>query len=180
MKLVMVNPHRKVRLTITLQDKEGIEVPLNDTVRKLAEYVGDKMKEEDPNQTNQQVWPLMAQAASTSLTKLLGTGTAAVLLADYVSRLGFIHLMTVGFYLMKFIQKNELKIVTTETSIDDAELNRLARLDQASSAGVIAESMGLSARSVVEEMARSGKLDKEELESLGFEDIETNKDNKQN
>lgn len=170
-RVIMIDMDRKVKMTVQLRDEEGDEIPLKDTIEKLVEYISDKLKEEEINSTRQQIYPLMAQAMVGGLSKLLGSFYTSVILSNSTVRYSLIHMMTVGFYLLKFIQNKGIKIHTIEEPITADDIEAYQRLSKASDTITNTTLMGYDPKQVVQEMLKNGLLKHEDLEKLGIDGL---------
>lgn len=181
-KVTMIDRIRKVKITIQLKDEEGDEIPVRETIEQLTSYISDKVAEDKPNVTKQQVMPLMAQAMVGGMIKLLGPSHAMLMLSNQVTRYGLINMMTVSFYLLKWLQKNKIKIHTIEDSITEEEIDMYDRINTAGDLSIQAAAMGADPKKVIREMIKLGKLKKSDLAQMGTEDWlekETEEDKKE-
>ncbi len=169
--LAMVDARRKKRVSVRLVDKDGDDVSLKDIMDNLTGYLGDQLKQhEGTNATLTEIYPLMAQAMALSLPDAFGGDryAAALLMSQETLRYAFMHQMTLGFYLLKFIQKNELKIITEEEDMTDEEIESAFRLNKAASVTALAQIAGLSGKEVVQELINRGLVTREDLEKQGL------------
>lgn len=171
-KIVTIDPERKVKQHIQLRDEQGDEVPIRETIEKLTEYVSDKLKEEKGNTCKQQIMPLMAQSMAGGLCKLMGPYLTGLTLAQSHLRHSLMHMMTVSFYLLKWIQGKKIKIHTIEEQLTDEDYDTLQRVSEASGKAIIAQMAGLDGKEIIKEMLRAGKIKHSDLQYLGMEDHE--------
>ena len=108
----------------------------------------------------------------TGLGKVMGDQLAAATLSQELFRNSFLHIMTVGFYLLKFIQTKNLKIFTIEEPLTDEDIERYDRISRASDVTSLAAMMGYTPEQAVKEMIKTGKLKEEDLEKMGFQNID--------
>jgi hypothetical protein len=169
-RVVMIDPVRKTELKIQLCDSEGDEVSLKETIQQLTEFVADKLKAEDTNTTKHQVTPLMAQAVVRGLIKLAGEAHACVMLSNESVRYALVHMMTVGFYLLKWIQKKKVKIQTTEHPVTDEDIAMYTRCSRATDSLTQFAAAGGDPKQLVKEFISDGTLKKEDLTEMGVAD----------
>lgn len=181
-RLCMVDRKRKVRIEVKLLDPDGDEVPIKEALREITQYTMDKLKGDEPNDVAGKILPMMAESTATALPRLVGPGLASALIAQESVRYPLIHMMTVGFLLLKFIQKNSLKITTIEETLTDEEIEGYERLNRASNAAVLSSMLGGDPKSTLREMFRKGMVTKGDLEELmgdeasSIEEDETDED----
>lgn len=176
--VVMIDRARKVKVTIQLRDQDGDEIPVRETIEKLTEWIVDQAKSEDRNVCNQQILPLMGQAMVGGMIKLLGPHSAAVMISGEATRYGLLYMMTVGFYLVKWLQKKKIKIRTFEKPITDEEIEMYDRISKASDISVQASTLGMDPKNIFREMIKAGKLRHSDLEQFGYSlDTEPEADN---
>lgn len=168
-RIITIDRKRKVKMTVQLRDAAGDEVPIRETIEKLTEYVGDKMKEDGHNTCKQQIMPMMAQAVVGGLVKLMNEGPATYMLSQEHIRFSLVHMMIVSFYMFKWIQKKQIKIHTTEEDITDEDIAMYDRVSTASDVSVMAAAHGGDPKEVLRQMIDSGQLKKEDLDGIGFE-----------
>lgn len=180
-RIIMIDRKRKVKMAIQLRDKDGDEIPIRETIEKLTEYIGDKLKAEGGNICKQQIMPLMSQAVVGGMIKLMGQGPATFMLSNEHTRYGLINMMTVAFYLVKWIQGKNLKIHTIEESITQEDVDMYDRISTASDISVQSAAMGNDPKMVIREMVKRGQLKKSDLKKMGTEswlDEETSEEEK--
>jgi hypothetical protein len=168
--ITMIDRVRKCKVEICLKDKDGDEVPVRETIEKLTEYVLDKVKDTEGNQCKQQIMPLMGQAMVGGLSKILGLQMTALMLSQDHTRYSLMHMMTVGFYLLQWLKKKEIKIHTTETPLSDDDLAMYDRINSANSAATAAGFMGQDPREVIKSWLKAGKLSQSDLKEMGIDD----------
>jgi len=167
--MVMIDKEKGVKIEVSFQTDEGEVVDIRETITKLTEWTKDKMSPRaDDNTTRSQIFPLMSQAAGVGMTKLMGLAGATGLLADEGFRYSIVHMMTVGFYLLKFLQKNNIKLHTTEVPISPENIAALERQSKQADMLTSAARLGLSPDEVASEMIRRGVLTEEEARAYGL------------
>jgi len=172
-RIVMIDRKRKVRMSIQLRDEDGDEIPVRETIEKLTEFIGDKLKEEEGNVCKQQIMPLMSQAVVGGMIKLMGQGFATYMLSQQHIRVGLIHMMTVSFYLVKWLQAKNIKIHTTEEPVTQSDIDMYDRISKANDMTMQAAAHGVDPKEIVREMLRQGSLHQDDLTEMGIEDITT-------
>lgn len=179
-RLVMLDVKRKVKLNIELVDEENDIIELRETIEKLTEYVGDKLQDEGENSCKQQIFPLMANAMVGGMTKLFGAETASYYLANEAFRYSLTHMMTVSFYLLKWIQKKNIKINTFEESISDTDIDMYKRLSKTGDTLYKGTAMGLDPNDILQKLYEDGKITIEDVEKMGGSlSVNKNKINKE-
>jgi hypothetical protein len=168
-KITMIDRARKIKMNIQLCDKGGDEIPIRETIEKLTEWVADKIQTEEANVCKQQIFPLMGQAIVGGMVKLMGPDHAAFMLSQEPTRYSLIHMMTVGFYLFKWLQRHEIQIHTYEESITAEEIEMYDRISHASDLSVQTAALGGNPKDMVRELLRTGKLKQSDLHTLGIE-----------
>jgi hypothetical protein len=113
--------------------------------------------------------PLMAQSMVGGMVKLLGEEQTAFLLSHEVIRISLIHMMTVGFSLLKWIQKKDIKIYTTEEHISDEDIAMYERVSQANDLAMQGSAVGLHPDEVIKELVKRGKLETSDLKTMGYD-----------
>ncbi len=168
-KVVLIDRKRKVKLRPQLRDQDGDVVDIRETIEKLIEYVGDKMREETPNICNQQIMPLLAQAMTGGLVKLTGSRTAILMLSQEHIRFSLSYMMMASFYMMKWIQSKNIKIHTIEEHVTQEEIDMYDRVSKLSDISVQASQMGISPKEVIKKMLELGQIEQSDLEMIGKE-----------
>ena len=175
-KIYIIDKINKKKVSVQLEDSEsGDVVNLKDVLDQVDNYVSDQLKSKVPNSTTQQIFPLMAQNLVHGLPKHLGRYNSAIVLSTETLKYTYLFRMTASFYLLKFIQKNNLKIVTIEEDISEQEIEKFERLNRASSAISLAHLAGVDPKDLVKEMIKRGSLDKGDLEDMGMDLSEEDK-----
>lgn len=172
--LCMIDRRRKVRLNIQLFDADGDEVSIREALKEITQYVKDKISTEETNDVAAKILPMMAESTACALPRLVGGDLAASLIAQEVVRYPLIQMMTIGFLLLKFIQKNGLKITTTEEQLSDEQIAHYERMNRASNAAVLTATLGGDPKAMLRELLKRGEITKEDVEGiLGTESLET-------
>jgi len=167
--LVMIDQKRKVRIQIILERENGDQVDIQDTVTALAQFV-TKQLEKEGSQCNKQVYPLMAQSLVAGLVPLLGPGMSAFLISDEATKYSLVHAMSVGFYLMKWLQQKNIVIKTVEYPMTDEEIDEVKRMTARDSTLTRAIVEGKDPKTTIREMIKAGLLTREEVEAIGQDD----------
>lgn len=178
--MVMINRKRKVKTTVELQDKDGDVVPLKDVLQQLIQYSRTKMEDTEGNQFNDQIMPLMSQAVVGSLGRMIGIRNTAFHLSNETTRIAFIQTMCIGLLLLKFIQKEELKIYTYEESVSDEEIEEIDRRSKANSLATLASLAGANPQEILQHLRNEGHITDEDLEQVlsGDRDEDDDSENK--
>lgn len=178
-RVVMIDRKAKKKLNVALKDEIGDFIPIRETIEQLTEYISDKIKQEEPSIYKQQIMPLMAQSMVGGMVKLMGEEQTAFLLSHEIIRISLIHMMTVGFSLLKWVQKKNIKIYTTEEDISDQDLAMYERVSQATDLAVQGSAAGVPPKDIIKELIKSGKLQVEDLKSMGCNIEDLNLDAKE-
>jgi len=157
-RLVTIDKDKKVKITISLKDANGGDISIKETIRSLTEWVDDKLKSTESSSCRHQIYPLMAQSMAEGMIKLLGINTASLMLSSESIRYSIIHMMTVGFYLLKFIQRKNIKVFTNEEPLTDQDILTYERISKASNLATMAHHMGLDPKTMVKTLIKQGKL----------------------
>ena len=169
-RIVMIDKPRKVKVNIQLRDKDGDEIPVRETIEKLSEWVSDKLKLNDNNNNNQcrnQIFPLMSNAVVGALIKLLGPAYSTFLLSHESVRYSLIHAMVIGFYLLKWMQKKDIKIFTHDEPVTEEDIEMYDRISKANDTSIQAMAAGVNPQEVIKKLVQSGKLKAQDLEQMG-------------
>lgn len=164
--MVMINRKRKVKVSVELQDKDGDVIPLRDIIEQLLSYIKEKMADPKGNQFNEQIMPLMAQSVVGGLGRMIGIKSTAFHLANEVTRSAFIQMMGMGLLLLKFVQKEELKIYTYEEPVTDEEIEKIDRKSRANSVATLASLAGADPKNVLRELRNQGHITDDDLEDI--------------
>lgn len=168
-RIITIDRQRRVKMNIQLRDKDGDEVPVRETVEKLTEWVSDQLgSDNEVNTCRQQIMPLMAHAVVGGMFKFLDRDMAASMLSTEVVRYSLVHMMSVGFYLLKWLQKKDIKIFTSEEPITQDELEMYDRLNNANSIMNMAQNMGVAPEDALIKLVQDGKLHAADLEQFGI------------
>ena len=165
--LVLIDTKHNKKLSIGLTDKDGGSIRVQEVVAAVSSYVSDKMKSEDENAFVSEIFPLMSQATVIGLSETFGAEGAATILASEEIRYALINMMLVGFTLLKFIQKHEIKIYSTKTDISEEEVQRYKRLSKASDALTRASLLGIAPKELLKAMLSRGMLETDDLQQMG-------------
>ena len=163
LQMVMINRNKKTKVSISLEDDEGDEVDLVDTISGLIKYVEDKLKDKDENQFVEQILPLMSQSVVTGLSRMIGTEATAFHLTNPITRTAIINMMAVGFLLLKFVQENSLSVVTHEEPVSDEEIVEIEQRSKVASAAMALASTGMDPKQVLQILKEQGKITDEDL-----------------
>jgi hypothetical protein len=176
--LVMIDEKRKVRIQIALKTETGDEVDIEDTIRSISRWINRQLLEHPDGMCKRQATPLMSQAAVAALTDLLGSNLTTFLLSDEATRYAIIHSMTMGYYLLKFLEKKGIKIESIEYPMTDEEIAEVKRVTARDCQLTRAIMEGRDdPKTIIRNMVRQGLLSQEDLQAIGIEDITSKEDN---
>ncbi len=105
--IATIDLDKKVRMEVSLTEQEGQPVDLKETVSQISDFITDKLALKEDNSCKQQIFPLLAKGMVHSLEHLYGKDSAANLLGNEEFRYVTIHMLMVGFYLLKLIQQKD-------------------------------------------------------------------------
>jgi hypothetical protein len=164
--MVLLNQKRKIKVTAELRDKDGNSVPLAEVITDLIQYINDKVGQDEDNNFNSQIYPLMAQAMASTLSRIVGIGPTGFYIAQNQTRTAFIYSMCVAFMLLKYVQQHGLTIHTTEEQVDEEEIESINRKSRANEIITMASFMGLSYKQVIKLLMKKGQLSEAEAEEM--------------
>ncbi len=178
--LMFINKITKKRISIQLENTAGEVVPIKEVLEQVNEYVTNQLNSKETNSTIQQIFPLVAQQASYSVPRLAGADNAMFVFTSGLLKSTVLHQMIVSFYLLKFIQKNNLKIVTLEEDMTDEDIEKFEMASKLASVASMASLAGQDPKEVIKEMLKQGIIKKEDLKNLGIDyDTSTSGNNNQ-
>lgn len=169
-KMIMIDKISKTKISVQLKDKDDNEVSIQETIEKLSEWVKNNVTSEEENSCQKQIFPLMSQAVLFSVNKIVGSDYVSAFLGQQATRNTLIYMMTIGFYFLKWMQKNEVKVFTSEEPIADEEINSLNRINNICSVISSLSVLGYNAKPVIKLLLDMGEITKEDLVKLGCED----------
>jgi hypothetical protein len=173
--MVMFNRKRMTKVNVELQDKDGNVIALHEVIEDLLKYINRKLEDaENTNQFADQIYPLMSKILSSGLARLIGIYQTGFYLTQDETRYGFINMMSVSFLLLKYIQQKNLKIITNEEKVTQAELDEIEAKAEYNKQEVLNSMIGRSGTASIKRMLDSGKVSREQLQELLDEQ---NKDN---
>lgn len=176
-KVVLVNKKRGTTVRVELHDAEDNKVELPEVLEQITDFMKDKLSEAE-NQFVDQIMPLMGQAAVSGLGRMMGVEATAMLLSTPLTRESICDMMCVAFLLLKFVQKEGLKIHTFEEEVSEEEIANIERRSKANSVMTMAAMTGMDPKQVVEEMLKRGDITEEDVSKLlGDDDDNDGKSN---
>lgn len=168
--IVTIDKIRNKRIHIELRDENNELIEIQEIAEKLAGYVQDRMNSTEANTLITQITPLMGQTMSTALQTMIGRAGAMMLISIEPMRYALINLMSISFYLYKFLQKHKIKIHTLEEDITQEEIDEFAKKDQINSLSTAGSVMGLSPQQILKGLIEGGFASKEDLIEMGIEE----------
>ncbi len=172
-----VDVRRKKKIFVSLQDKDGDVVEFKEVIDNLNRYITDQLEREEMNPLRDEISPLITQIFMGSLVYAAGhPATAAFIASQETLRYSITHQMMLSFYFVKFVQKNELKIVTKEEDVTEEEIERIRRVSAANSVATMGAMMGMDPKEILRELHKSGQLHKEDVEGIFGEEDELSED----
>lgn len=176
-KMVTLDKRKGVSRTIELKDEENDVVLVPEVIEGLLLYMKDKMENEKDSDLVSQIMPLMSQSLVSGLGRLIGIRETGILLSDEVVRFSLIQMMSMSLLLLKFIQKEGLKIYTLEEKITEEEYEDIQRRSKAISTTIMASTMGINPQDMLNQLLKQGKITKEDIEKMTGEINDDTDDN---
>ncbi len=164
--LVMINKKRMVRTKVELRDEQGEVIPLHEVVADLMAYMKGKLDAGEENQLADQIYPMMGQVLVSGLGRLVGIGMTGYYLASDVARMSFMHMMSVSFLMLKYVQEKKLTIIAVEEPVTDEEVQAVERKSRANSVAMVGAMTGMSYKDILKELVDKGELTQEDLQSM--------------
>jgi hypothetical protein len=165
-KMVMINKVKGTTVHVELHDKEGDKVELSEVIEQLLNYVEAKLEDDEANQFVDQIMPLMAQSVVSGLGRMLGIKHTAFFLANDLSRVALVNMMSIAFLLLKFVQQKELTIQTYEEEISEEEIEEIERKAKAGSTATMGALLGLDPKEILDNLVEQGQISQADLEAI--------------
>ncbi len=176
--MVMINKIRMKKVTVHLEDTEGDEVSLTDVIVDLMGYMKDKMGEEEGNQFQDQIMPLISQSVVSCLGRMIGINATAFHLTQDTTRTAIIWFGSLAFLFYKYLQAHNLKIFTTEEDVDPDELEEIERKTEANKIAMMGMMAGVNPTEILRQLKEEGKLTNDDLrDMLGEDGLDDGPDN---
>jgi hypothetical protein len=164
--MVMINKMRNKKVSCVLVDKDGDEIDMAEVITALLGYIQDRLRDDSENEFNDQIMPLMAQAMTSGLGRMIGIQLTGFHMANEVTRHAFIHMMGLSFLLLKWLQQKEITIQTIEEEISDDEIEALDRKSRANEVATMGSLLGGSPREILQQLMDNGQITQEDMEDL--------------
>lgn len=164
--LVMINKKRMVRTKIELRDEQGEVIPLHEVVADLLAYMKGKLEEGAESQLADQIYPMMGQVLVSGLGRLVGISMTGFYLSSDVARMSFMHMMSVSFLMLKYVQEKKLTIISVEEPVTEEEVQSVERKSKANSVAMMGAMTGMSYKDILKELVDKGELTQEDLQSM--------------
>lgn len=168
-KLIAINPRKGCVVNVELRDQDGDTVDLVKTMESILSYIKKQLSVDADIENNQfadQILPLMTQATISTVGRLLSPRDTVMALGSEVTRSAFIYSMCAAFLLLKFVQKNDLKIYTTEEPASEEEINKLHRRSRIHELTLKCRSLGINPKDAINKLHEEGHLTAQELAEL--------------
>jgi hypothetical protein len=165
-RMVTVNRNKMAKVSVKLEDEDGDEVDLADTIADLIVFMEDKMKEKEGNQITDQIFPLISQSVASALGRMIGINTTAFYLSIETTKQALMGSMCIAFLLLKYVQKHNLKIFTVEEPIEQWEIDEMERKSNANRVAMMAALAGHDPRAILEQLKEEGRITDEDLLDL--------------
>jgi hypothetical protein len=158
---------RKKKINIRLEDEDGGSIDMQETIDNINRYITDQLTLETDNKLRDEVYPLITQVCMGGVTYAMGSQQAAAfVVSQEILRYGLGHQMLLSFYFLKFIQKNNIKVITEETDVTDEEIERLLRVSKAAGTATLAAMMGMPPKEIIQELLKSGQITQDDIKSF--------------
>lgn len=168
-RVVTVDKKRGVKISVNLKDDDGDEVSIAEVSEKITEWIVDQMKTGEDRTAVNKVIPLVSNVTALSMSRLVGESNMPLFLSSNLMRHVIVTMTCTGFYLLKFMQQNKLKLYHTEEPVSQEEIEQMERIDDAGSALTKAAFFGMDLNSVAATMMSEGLIETEDLEKLGLD-----------
>lgn len=163
-KLSNIDKIRNKLITIKLEDNDGSEIILKDIIDKINNYINEQLASKEVNVMVQQIYPFISQILAQSIIDVTGDEyTAIMMLSQKVFRNVFMQEMLLSYYIMKFIQKNNIKIVSIERDASEGEIESILTKDSISSFGMLANVAGYTSDETAQALLKSGKITEQDI-----------------
>lgn len=164
--LVMINKKRMVKTKIELKDEQGEVIPLHEVVSDLLAYMKTKMEAGEESQIADQIFPMMGQVLVSGLGRLIGIPMTGFYLASDLARMSFMHMMSISFLMLKYVQEKKLTIIAVEEPIGEEEVQTIERKAKANSLAIMGAMSGMSYKDILKELVDKGELTQEDLQNM--------------
>lgn len=151
-------------ISIKLEDKDGSEVEIEHVIEQVNSYINEQLASKEGNVMVRQIYPFISQILAQSLTKVVGSEyTAMMIVSQQLFRNAIMQEMLLSYYIMKFIQKNNIKIVSVEQDASDDQIDSILVKDSISSIGILAGMSGYTSKETIQALLNSGKVSEQDI-----------------
>lgn len=164
--LVMINKKRMVKTRIELKDEQGEVIPLHEVVADLLAFMKTKLEASEESQLADQIYPMMGQVLVSGLGRLIGIPLTGFYLASDLAKTSFMHMMSVSFLMLKYVQEKKLTIIAVEEPVEAEELASVERKSKANSLAMMGAMSGMSYKDILKELVDKGELTQEDLQTM--------------
>jgi len=165
-KMTTINRARHKQVKVEIQDETGATIKLADIIQELLNYIKVKSSDTEDNQFMGQIIPLMSQSVASGLGRMIGIRQTAFYLSDDTARYAFIHMMSVAFLMLKFVQQKKLVINTYEEDVTDEEIENMERKSKANSVAMLGALVGQNPREVLETLRNQGSITDQDIRDM--------------
>lgn len=170
-KFATIDKVRNKLMTIKLEDKNGAEILIDEIITQVNDYIVEQLssKEED-NVCLQQIFPLVACILNKSIISSMKghTDLATGIVSQHLIRDAFMNEMLITYYFMKFIQKNNIKIISLQKDISEEDIKKAIITDKIGSFALMANMSGVPIKNMIDTIMKSGNISREELLETGL------------
>jgi hypothetical protein len=161
-----INYDKNTIISTELRDNNDNVIPLDKVVSELVEYVKDKIDSKEDNAFKDQILPLMTQSVILALPDLIGVEETASLIAKPNAKYALIYSMGTAFLLLKYMQKHNISITTTEEEISNYEIQKIVKRIHINNAIIIAAEEGISKEQILQSLLSLGKITEEDIDDF--------------
>lgn len=158
-----INYDNNTMVKTALKDQNDQVVALEDVIKSLTSYIKEKVDSKETNTFKDQILPLMTQAVILALPDLIGTEETALLTARPHAKFGLIYAMGTAFLLLKYMQKHNISIETTEEEMNKEDIDRLIKRISINNAVILGIEEGMSKEEILTELLSLGKITEEDI-----------------
>lgn len=160
---------RNKLISIKLEDASGKEINTKETIEEIKDYIDQQLSSKENNSCIQQVYPLIVNIFNNSIVSSVGDlSISAEIISEPRIRMAIIQEMMITHYLMKYIQKNNIKIISIEKDVNQEDIKKAILLDRINSYGILSTIRGLSFKEILTNILNSGLISKSELLESGM------------
>jgi hypothetical protein len=167
LQVALIDKRSQRMIRSKLVDENGDEIEINEVARKLTEYVTDQCDlGGDDNATLNQVIPLMGQAMTAGCYQLMGNKWATLLLSQEHVRMSIVYMMTVSFYLLKWLQKQKVRIHTEYEELSPEDIEHYEKIVKTGDAIQTVAALGGDPEEMLKHLLKEGQISQEDYDNI--------------